>query len=668
MRSLLLATLAALAVSLPARADYVVLIANLNAKPDPADATGGGLLPGAAPGMTTPYPGSTGSPSSSPSTPYPAPGSTPYPAPGSTPYPSPGPGMSGSSSGPGYPGMAGYPGMPGYPGMGGPNEADDEPHLIVVVIEGVGLEASLKKFNAGMPITFRHRWGGTVQLQKKTAQYEVIPLETGAGRALPSVRRQFATLQEEATKSKAGPVELLKLARWTLEHGLVEEFTKVMDKVAEADKAHPAVAAYLKVKEELAQPIAGEDVAAAWRKRVVDGYRITQDDKHHYALLHNLPGDNAAEGQAILDRLEKSLHSFYYWWAINGITLPLPKTRQVAVLAEKAEDFRRLHKALSSSPVLADSFFARREGLSVFSSKRNDEGYVALAKVSEPLWEKGFDRHRLLTSIKSSDGVPRDLTRGMLLPQIQQIANGPRTVAVMLKALEEEWEATSMTHEATRQLLFASGLVPRNVNVPEWLQFGFGSFFEQPLQSPWGGAGAANPYWLPRFKQYRADKNKPYGNSAVETLTRVVTDSLFRGKPAAGETKESRLRRARAASWALTFFLARQDLEGLRRYFKELSKMPRDLELDDKVLLGCFARAFDCVNPDGSVNQSKLSTMASRWISFINDQPLEAETVHKKIRSFYDQMSKAKPPMSNPPPGTPGYPGLTTPGTRPPSP
>ena len=64
-------------------------------------------------------------------------------------------------------------------------------------------------------------------------------------------------------------------------------------------------------------------------------------------------------------------------------------------------------------------------------------------------------------------------------------------------------------------MLFASKLLPRNVHAPEWVQFGMGSFFETPLQSPWASIGAANPYWLPRFKELR--KNKKYETSHART-------------------------------------------------------------------------------------------------------------------------------------------------------
>ena len=105
---------------------------------------------------------------------------------------------------------------------------------------------------------------------------------------------------------------------------------------------------------------------------------------------------------------------------------------------------------------------------------------------------------------------------------------------MLMKALEDEWEATAMSNEVARQLMFASKLVPTNVTIPEWVQFGMGSFFETPLQSPFGGPGSASPYWLPRFKEYIDPKAKKYGATPLETMLGVVTDAHFRAKPQAG--------------------------------------------------------------------------------------------------------------------------------------
>jgi hypothetical protein len=184
-----------------------------------------------------------------------------------------------------------------------------------------------------------------------------------------------------------------------------------------------------------------------------------------------------------------------------------------------------------------------------------------------------------------------------------------------------------------------------------------------PLQSPFGGVGAASPYWMPRFresykaKHYNKDRSATANPSSYDALVRTVTDGGFRAKPepvvlqpgdtpeiVANRAKEANLRRARASAWSLTFFLARQELPGLKRYLKELSRMPRDVELDDKVLLTCFAKAFDCLNADKSVNKAKLTSLvADRWVKYVNDTPLEAEAVHKKIRDYFKQVTRVPP-------------------------
>jgi hypothetical protein len=108
------------------------------------------------------------------------------------------------------------------------------------------------------------------------------------------------------------------------------------------------------------------------------------------------------------------------------------------------------------------------------------------------------------------------------------------------------------------------------------------------------------------------------------------------------------LRKARAASWALVYFLAKNNSmrPGLLRYLRELSQQPRDMELDARTLLGCFQRAF----PGES-----MASLANRWINFINRENLEAEGIHKKIREIYDKMNKP-PARGNNTPG-PGVPG-----------
>src|SRR6185437_3746673 len=97
-------------------------------------------------------------------------------------------------------------------------------------------------------------------------------------------------------------------------------------------------------------------------------------------------------------------------------------------------------------------------------------------------------------------------------------------LSLMLKALEQEAELATVSHEVSRQLLFASGLLPRNVAVPEWALFGVGSFFETPLQSPWPTIGAPSPYYLPRWRELQDQQAK--GTKILGGLKGTAADTL----------------------------------------------------------------------------------------------------------------------------------------------
>src|SRR5205823_4081691 len=118
--------------------------------------------------------------------------------------------------------------------------------------------------------------------------------------------------------------------------------------------------------------------------------------------------------------------------------------------------FDRLEKQLTASAPLTDSFSARREGLVVFNRTRTDHAYEKLLNATRKFWQSNFDRKTILSG-KRGKGVPRGVDH--------EQTHGVRTFALILKVLEDEWEHTAMTHEASRRLLFSSGLLPSRVNV-----------------------------------------------------------------------------------------------------------------------------------------------------------------------------------------------------------
>ena len=739
MRQGILAAALWMASAAFAWADYVIIVANVGGSRELIAANGSGMLgmagmAGMRPGMMGGPPGSPtgmmGSSSIRPSMPMPG-GQAQGMPPGMTTQGPPA-GMRGSSM-PGsmMMGMRGgsMPGsmmmmgmrsmMMGMMGLGSDDVDDFSDYVLAVVEVKPTQRTNLAKVldqQGIISVKLPERLGKTCRLLKNPSFGELFVITEGKdNKPIPTILDRFKERWEKAQKEKVSVSDLLNLAEWALEHGLVDKFPEVMDKVVETDKGHSAAVAYVKVKADLDRKAKDSSAVASWYSKLLPGYKPAETP--HYLLVHNLMGDVAAEIKPHIEHLENALRGFYYWFALRGIALPVPQERQVVVLTSKVDDFEQLHKILTPGPLVVDGFFARRENLVVMYSQRQDDPYKALSGFWENWKAKGYQRSELLQN-KNTTGVPK---LGVP-PNVWQAAaamnqTGDPTpliniveaqmLALMLKALEEEADLATVSHLASRQLLFASELLPRNVAAPEWILSGMGSFFETPLQSPWPTIGAPSPYYLPRWRELKGKEPGQGGleKTAVETLRKAVTDHYFRILPpqpkAEGDEHlvyEAALRKARTIAWSLTYFLAQKHLDGLRHYFAELSKMPRDIELDEVVLLNCFARAFGCVDGNNNVDAARLKALADEWYGYWQTVHFESEPVMKEIREkiakkMQEAEEKAKkqneanntlqglggfppgmnpggfPPGMNPPPGgpqqggpfPPNNPGRTTP-------
>lgn len=151
-------------------------------------------------------------------------------------------------------------------------------------------------------------------------------------------------------------------------------------------------------------------------------------------------------------------------------------------------------------------------------------------------------------------------------------------------------------------------------------------------------------------------KGKGFERTPGLTLRKVVTDAYFRAVPEEGKggsverkAHDVAVRRVRTAAWSLTYFLATSKMRftGLQRYFKELSKMPRDIELDEEVLLGCFARAFGCVDASNKINNAALDKLAREWYGTMDNVHFDSEGIMKKIRDVFRDKLKQMQEAAN---------------------
>ncbi len=495
------------------------------------------------------------------------------------------------------PGMMGgmMGGMGGF-GFFGEEEPEFTPLYVVAVIEVDERGYSFsKKTRIG---TIRHKWGST-KLTDVLGDVEVkhVPMPTVRQR----YQREFSKLDKEPR-----PDKLLELAGWVLTHGLLDKFPEIMDKLAKADPKHPALLAYRKVHTAMERPVTRDDPAVSWQSRLGDHCRVKESK--HYVLIYDVPSPEKA--QRWLDQMEATYKGFFYWFALRGMALEVPDRRLVAVLLDNPEVFEHQHKQVFDSlPMVADGFYARRDNLAVFSATRLDDAFEALDKTVTGYWRSaGMDEAAFLQGkITRKFTDPENLTAS--------------TLTLVHRLVRDESEVATVSYECTRQLIAAVGLLPRAVQAPQWNDFGMASFFETPRGAFWPGFGAPSWAYLVHYKQWESAKKL---DDPVKALTSVVTDRYFR-EAAASKQKEKPQLRARAMAWALNYYLMHKKLGGLMRYYQELSQMPRDMELDETVLLQAFARAFDLLDPakPGTIDQTKLYNMAKEWRQFIQYTPTQ---------------------------------------------
>jgi len=450
---------------------------------------------------------------------------------------------------------------------------------------------------------FRHNWGAT-------ALYDTGDISFSVSNIPP---RDLAYKKKREGMDKNAN-NYLDLAKWVLTNGKIDEFPKIMDELSKIEADNPVVAAFKKVKAEMDRKITKDDAAAYYWQNKLGNYKLKVDAEYpHYVLLYNSSSSSSAESPEVMSRmkrLEENYHAFYYWFALKGKVLPVPDYRLVAVLVDKVDEYQDYRKAFDSIPTADDGFYARRENLAFFSATPQDEGYDALNKSTSDLWSQGWTRQDLL------DGKTKSPPNA---DSVTIVRNQVKTL--LLKALENESELSAVSHEGTMQLASVTGLIPRTVSAPEWLQFGTASFFETPKGAWWQGTGAPSHLYLKKFKDW--DVKKKLDTPPETALKKVITDEYFRD--ARKSNQDAAWTKARTMTWALTFFLFETHLDELMAYYQELGSLPRDMEFDDEILMGCFARAFkiaDSANPN-QPKQDALHRLGMDWYKYLADTQLE---------------------------------------------
>jgi hypothetical protein len=502
----------------------------------------------------------------------------------------------------------------------------------------------------GPELRVSHKWStsnGTTRLFNDNVNLIVRQIR------LPSPHAQFEVLKKDSFKGDRRKV--LTTAEWALAHGLNDEFAALMDGLVaakEADNAtdpqelKDAVKAYAAVKASLAAPSEEETRANFWRGRL----NGRMETSKHYAVIYTSANANPPEVQSRLAALENHMRAFYYWFAVRGHALPVPAEKLVTVVLDTPAEFRE-RSSVGEEPLVDDGFYSHRDHLCIFSAQRLDSPYQVFERQVDPLWKAGaYDRMQLLDG--SAKRRPSTTAEGDFARMM--------TFALLERALDDEAERAAVSHEGSRQLFVASGLVPRTAVLPQWVEFGSAAVFETP-KGPFHNApiaaqtafypGVVGPSWAylrPFHEEIKAAEGRPQGFNPADLLRSVLVDGQFNSVVSAAD--KDGLLKARANAWALSYYLIKARLPGMMKFYQELSALPRDLEVDGKAILACFGRAFDMANrTNDGVDPAAFEQFAKEWVSYVKGAPLPGAEL-----GLDRELQQAG---NNPPGGNPSGPG-----------
>jgi hypothetical protein len=375
------------------------------------------------------------------------------------------------------------------------------------------------------------------------------------------IRARFALWENAKTNSKL----LYEVIVSALEVGMVEQAVDYSDKLLAAvgekqDGLAPEVARFVKtykvMQSRIKDPPQKRGNADWWRTKLTarEVYPLG-----HYALVYwDTPSDELQRRAALL---EENFRGFYLWHATRGIELPVPETPLVVVLPRKGAEVLPLALALDAPADLpADGFYAPEHDVLVLSPERLDGLGQSFIRQAQQIYSTGVPRDQLLKG--KGPPVHTDGKDGAKKPD--EVA-WMQTMALVERFVDENSAVHAVSREGTRQLLYASGQLPRYVNLPEWLASGSINTFARPKdpafiadeKGKWSvtvatGTGYGLPnYVLQRYLRDLADK-KELNPDRAELLKNILSDAYFAGLRDPREANDPDPRKAGAPDISLT--------------------------------------------------------------------------------------------------------------------
>ena len=376
---------------------------------------------------------------------------------------------------------------------------------------------------------------------------------------VPSRKQQYQKQLNEA--QKGGLDKRLELATWAIKGGMVSEFYNAIDLILQSDPDNAQAKQILALKAKMEQPIADSSVEQKYLADTLPpGMKFKMSP--HYILCYDTPDNKAQER---LDLLERVYDTFLMFFAFKGRVLEPPAQRMMVALFNDHKQYLDYSTRIDPDLKSAAGYWSPENNVAVFFAQGTYPALKRLKDLSETLEKDKKEAERM--GIRNRADLVRTAD----------------TIQLLILVTIENEDLEVVTHEATHQIAGNSGLFPRQVHIPRFVQEGMAAFFESPNDASWSGVGAINKT---RLEYYRALADR-FNDREHSNIDFVVSDQIYSRAASHGS-----ILHAYGQAWALTHFLMDKHFDKLQDFWRNLARLPADMVICEDDVVRCFDAAF----------------------------------------------------------------------------
>lgn len=318
----------------------------------------------------------------------------------------------------------------------------------------------------------------------------------------------------------------------------------------------------------------------------VEGYVVAPMPDGGVLLEHRSGRLQMINGPTIVERSETEFEfrrlsddeMGSYLTSLTGPEFHISQTDHYIICANTSEAYaeyvgrllERVYEAYAEfTQQLKAPFTAPKEKLPIIILSSVSE-FQEFAKLQHP--EATFEDTPGYYSIRENQVLLQDLTRDRSL----------KAPAIRKKLAEQPLQLATIVHEAVHQLAFNSGLQVRMADNPVWFSEGFATYFEQvAVRSPqlWTKPGLVN-----------ARHHAEFTRTAKGDSLSIPLEDLLSGEQTFLDA--TTVATAYAESWALVYYLHKENPEGLGVYLNSLSRLQPIQRVSPEMRLAVFQEAF----------------------------------------------------------------------------